>query len=74
MNFFCFLKSNAVEYFHNAHKKANFLKFTLVGLFHGCFAGVLLSFEYNFSKILRFPALVSRVLWQPAISLLLRFN
>ena len=56
---------------------------TLVGLFHECFACVLPSSEYHFNSLLlilffkaavRLPALLSRVLQKPVISILLQFN
>ena len=67
---FVLLNLNAVEYFHNAYERAYYFQLAQVGLSHWYFAGILLSCEYHVSKILRFSALVCRLLWQPVIQLI----
>ena len=50
---------------------------TVIELFHGCFAGVLPSFEDNaflLKFVLRFPSLMFSTFWKSEIRLLLRFG
>ena len=74
------MQYNACEMLETAY----FFKLTpVLGFFHACFACFLPSFEYHFNSllltlllksVLRFPALLSRVLWKPVISILSKFN
>ena len=50
--FFIVLNLNAVECLNCPYSKAYYFYLTVVGFFHGYFAGILLSVEYHFSSLL----------------------
>ena len=69
-----------VQHSHSIPLVFKFYVEFLVGLFHESFACTLPSFEYHFNSFLlresalKFPPLLSRILWKPIIWLLSQFN